>query len=106
MKSNNIYDPRFAKWFFPLLVVGAAATLILTLCQILPKDSPAILKRGWLAFWTLAPALWFAIEYHWIFPTYKHPQATLADFKHGQEVSGKFWAAVVVLVGALALGKI
>ena len=99
--------PGFADWFFPVLIVTAAVFLAFTLhTLVFGKNDPSNRQKfGWLAFWTLAPALWFAIEYHWIYPTFRDPNVNLADFKYGQEVASKFWAGVVALVGAIALKK-
>ena len=107
MKFNKVYVPGFADWFFPVLIITAIVVLGVTLHDLVfsAKEPSNTKKFGWLAFWTLAPALWFAIEYHWVYPTFRDPTVNFEVFKYGQEVAGKFWAGVVALVGAIALKK-
>lgn len=103
MKSNHVYRPEFADWFFPLLITMSILVLGLTLNRLLIKKPGEKEKFIWLAFWTLVPALWFSLEYHCIYPAFKIEGVELEEFKYGQEVTAKFWAAVVALVGVIAV---
>ena len=55
---------------------------------------------GCWAFWVVAPPLWFAIEYIYLFKGAKAP-GSFAALSYGQQVATKAWAAVVVVLGAV-----
>jgi hypothetical protein len=48
-----------------------------------------------LVIWTLGPPLWFALEYWLMRDTQERKDGRLKD---GQEVAGKIWAAVLVVL--------
>jgi hypothetical protein len=59
--------------------------------------------RKWLvAVWSVAPALWFFLEFHWARAT-KTDAAELNDIKDSQELAGKIWAGVVTALSVLYL---
>lgn len=62
------------------------------------KGSPAY--RVILVLWTLGPPTWFGLEYL-LFQRIERPAATLEQLRLGQDLAGKFWAGLAVLLTAL-----
>ncbi|MFO1351086.1 MAG: hypothetical protein U1F68_10610 [Gammaproteobacteria bacterium] len=58
---------------------------------------PFLARTLGIAFWTIAPPLWFFIEYFWLFKRFSDPDK-LELFKHGQQVSASIWAGVVAFL--------
>jgi hypothetical protein len=59
--------------------------------------------RKWLvAVWSVAPALWFFLEFHWARAT-KIEAVELKDIRDSQELAGKIWAGVVAALSVLYL---
>jgi hypothetical protein len=56
--------------------------------------------------WTIVPPAWFLVEYSLLFPKERKldPNQT-ADLKYTQELAGKFWAGVLLILGALLFLK-
>ena len=105
-KVGPVYGAGQIDWFFPSLIIGAILLVLMTLFDLIcsgPRSDRR--KFGWLAFWTLVPAFWFTIEYHWVYPKFRDPSVNFEYFKYGQEIAAKFWAGIVALVGAIALKK-
>ena len=98
------YREDFSSWFFLCLITAAFVLLFFTVWRLFGKPSPRE-KLIWLAVWTLGPPSWFTIEAYWVYPHYRHANATYMDFKNGQDVASKFWAGVVAFVAAVALKK-
>jgi len=64
-----------------------------------------------LAFWVMAPPLWFSFEYFYLYP---RPDVSMRadekaqqfeEFAHGQDNSGKVWIALVTVLAGLYFGK-
>ncbi len=56
--------------------------------------------------WAIAPPAWFFVEYVRIFPdALKLDPNQLADMKYTQDLAAKFWAGVLLLLGALLFLK-
>jgi hypothetical protein len=56
-----------------------------------------------IAFWTLAPPVWFFFEYRVLFDNWDDPVA-LAEFKYMQDLATKVWAGLVATLIALHVG--
>lgn len=56
-----------------------------------------LLAKIGVAFWTLAPPIWFWFEYFYLFKRFGHPEM-LESFKHGQHVSTSIWAGVIAFM--------
>ncbi len=55
-----------------------------------------------LFFWTLAPPLWFWVEYVWLVSEEeKSDTLKLARVVHGQGLASRIWLAVLAILGAL-----
>jgi hypothetical protein len=56
--------------------------------------------------WTVIPPAWFLYEYSIVFPQDRKLDANqTADLKYTQELAGKFWAGVLLILGALLFLK-
>ena len=56
------------------------------------------------AFWIIFPPSWFFIEYHFVFDRKEDPNA-LDQFRLGQDIAQKFWAALILLLGGVGYFK-
>lgn len=100
----------------------AGLALALTFVAIWPWENTLVVRR-WLVFWIFAPPAWFVFEYHlWAHedddlvkngglgvptaPSSRRPRTRIPfeDFKYGQELASKWWAAVVALLAILLAG--
>lgn len=106
LKKPDLYPAFTGRWWVAGAVMLAGMILLWNTWQAAkqePANDPekADLKRrlaGLLAIWTLAPPLWFAFEYMFLYK----PQGLAGSwetFKHGQEMWAKLWAGVVALLG-------
>jgi hypothetical protein len=79
-----------------------AAAMLVLLIDLSYQNN--IIPVGFLlayAAWVIVPPTWFLFEYVWIFPDdAKMDPNKAADMKYTQELAGKIWAALVVLIGA------
>jgi hypothetical protein len=106
MNSTAIYKDDFPFWIYTFLSAAAVILLAVTVVMLVYKTPSERTKLWCLAFWTIVPALWFFYEFHSLYPDYKAEGNNNLDlFKYSQEVSGKIWAGVVALVGAIVLRK-
>ena len=56
--------------------------------------------------WSLAPPIWFFLEYNYIFPDERKKDSTAReDLKYTQELGGKMWASLLVVLSVLLLLK-
>lgn len=106
LKKPDIYPAFTGRWWVAGAVMLAGIILLWNTWEAANQE-PATdpekveLKRrlaGLLAIWTLAPPLWFAFEYLFLYK----PQGLAGSwetFKHGQEMWAKLWAGVVALLG-------
>ena len=53
-----------------------------------------------ILLWTLGPPIWFAAEYMMV-KKMKNWPAQMEDLKAGQELAGKFWAAIAASLFAI-----
>jgi hypothetical protein len=56
------------------------------------------------AFWIIAPPAWFFIEFHFVFDRKDDPDA-VALLNAGQDVTQKFWGALLVLLAGIGYFK-
>lgn len=79
------------------LFLGAVAVIYAAfLIWFFAKDQLLCVDPAWhLLVWTLAPPLWFAFEY-WAMSN--QPERNNGSLKEGQEVAGKIWGAVLVVL--------
>jgi hypothetical protein len=55
-------------------------------------------------FWSLAPPIWFFVEYNYVFPDdRKVVDKTRDDLKYTQELAAKMWAALLLVLSVLLL---
>lgn len=102
----HIYTASTLQYFLNLsaTVVGLVVLFLTARAVIAPSTSQVVLFKH-LVFWSLAPALWFALEFHYVFkslPSATDPQtaeSVFKSFEYGQDLAAKFWAAVLTLVG-------
>lgn len=83
-----------------IAVVGLVATVI---ALFRPSTKPRT-KLGLLAVWMLLPPLWFWVEYFYIFKPHAVP-GVFDQFKYGQDISAKIWAATVALITAVLVAE-
>ena len=61
-----------------------------------------MMTRKWLvAFWSVAPSIWFFFEFHWARAT--KPEAEVKQVQESQKLAGKIWAGVVAALSVLYL---
>jgi hypothetical protein len=103
--------PLYEKW---RKVVSYAATIIsgvlacLTIALVVTgtwtKSEEDRLSFFYVyAFWTLAPPLWFFVEYVWIFDPLRGNALRVQDFNTAQGLAQKVWAALLVFLSVFAL---
>lgn len=79
------------------LPLGGLATLYAgIIIKFFAEYKALCIDPAWhLVVWTLGPPLWFALEY-WAMAG--EPERRDGSLKEGQEVAGKIWAAVLVVL--------
>ena len=103
-------------WIRAQRIMGTLAALgaILSLCFGrlgfgigFDKDNPVkVWQAGILAFWVLAPPLWFWLEYFFFFKdTPCGDRGAFDMFKHGQDQAAKIWLALITVLLGLYFGK-
>jgi len=58
-------------------------------------------KKWLVAFWSIAPSIWFFFEFHWARAT--KDETELKTVKESQEFAAKIWAGVVAALSVLYL---
>ena len=97
-------DPNFEDWLFSRYrVVGAVLGVLAVACVIWSALASKEVRKWLVAFWCLAPPLWFFFEFHWA--RRKKGVAELQRIKDSQELAGKIWAGLVTALSILYLGK-
>ena len=112
--NENLYDKKVTKvWASPIgrsvfiISILLAIYTILTMTdyfhiQRLPNSPVKIFDVIAYCAWTILPPAWFMLEYVWLFPPYaKLDSKLLDDLKYTQELAGKIWAGLVVLITAI-----
>ena len=79
--------------------VGCSALILAVISIKLSLSSQYWYPRVY-AFWVIAPPSWFFVEYYFVFDR-KSDAGAVEQLKIGQDVSQKFWAALLVLLGGI-----
>jgi len=80
-------------------IIGAIGGVIAILCVFWAAIDASVSK--WLvAFWSVAPPVWFFFEFHWAKNTGRND---LEDIQKSQEYAQKIWAGVVAALTILFL---
>jgi hypothetical protein len=100
----HIFDPLFDHLMvIAVIAVALAITSVgWAVCPFLVDTSLKEHSIEWLAaFWTIAPAGYFFLEFHWARETKSGKE--FRDVKESQKVAQKVWAGVVVALAVLYL---
>ena len=100
--SRYIYTEGWPHTAWMIAVIGAFIALAITTIVVLFRSPTRKTKLILLAFWTLVPPVWFSYEYFGLFRPLG-PAGTFDQFKYGQDVTAKFWAGIVALLGGSLL---
>lgn len=96
---------RWKSWdwlFSHYRVIGAILATLAIVSVVLSARVCEQEFRKWLvAFWSVVPALWFFLEFHWARAT--KDAVELKNIKDSQELAGKIWAGVVTALSVLYL---
>jgi hypothetical protein len=101
---TDVYPPHIGNRFM-IVVIGGVLILIdcaAYLHRFGPAD-PGSLLIG--SAWLVGPPVFFIVEYYFIYPVSGDP-AKFEQFKYGQELASKFWAAALLFLYAVATGKL
>jgi hypothetical protein len=100
-----VQGSRAFLWMWRLAAIMAALDIVyFTAFRFSPDAYQA--SYGWLrefvlGLWVLGPAIYFAVEYKFLYPG-PYQGAELERHKAAQDVAAKLWAAVVVILAGLS----
>jgi hypothetical protein len=98
---QNVWRPVLP-YSLAILSFYYAAYVIVSLALGRLAGTPTMLH---LAFWTLAPPVWFFFEWFVWFDNHESA-AAVASLRVAQDLSSRFWAAVLAVMLAYRLGDI
>jgi hypothetical protein len=104
---NKLWVNKGGRIFFALSIISAFAFLFYLVSGYDTGKDLTPAKRNnsdfiIYAVWALATPAWFLLEYNWIFPDHLKFNASVnADFKYTQELSNKFWIALLVIFSSI-----
>jgi hypothetical protein len=82
--------------------LGFAVLTVLLITEAFGLRSAMGFKYIIYSAWVVIPPVWFLYEYAYVFADeYKFDADLLADLKYKQELAGKIWAGLMVLITAL-----
>jgi hypothetical protein len=101
---TDVYPPHIGDRFM-IVVIGGVLILIDCAAYLhrFGAADPGSLLIG--SAWLVGPPVFFIIEYYFIYPMSGDPMK-FEQFKYGQELASKFWAAALVFLYAIATGKL
>lgn len=101
IEGGVVWKAKIGRPFFASAILLAVLTI-----TVISITKNQILDIVLYSAWTIIPPSWFLLEYTWHFPdNFKLNSSQLDDLKYTQELAGKIWQAVVLLITAIVYLK-
>lgn len=81
------------------------ALIVLGMLYTYRSHSTGCPRATILAGWAIVPPIWLAIEYLLLFDRRNESLEDFQHFRHVQQLTRNIWIGMVILLGALYLGK-